>query len=69
MALIPEQNKEILIQENHSLKLENFSLKGRIETLIKTFKHCHIADKGNGYESSMDICKECGLDIRNEIHH
>lgn len=35
-----------------------------IDKLISIFKHIHIKDPLSG----DDICKQCGLDLRNPIH-
>ena len=37
------------------------SLDKQVKQLLSTFKHIHV-----GY--GEDICRECGLDIRNPVH-
>ncbi len=36
-----------------------------IELLLKTFAHYHV---NNGHNKD-DSCKQCGLDLRHEIHY
>lgn len=42
------------------------TLKAKVSRLEETFRHCHVAKYVD--DKLTDECKECGLDIRNEIH-
>ena len=48
---------------------KNFDIAGfqaaeEIDSLRKTFAHCHV----NNAHNEDDSCKQCGLDLRNPIH-
>ena len=51
-----------LEQDEASHKLANVEIE--LETLLRIFRHTHV---NNGIPGD-DRCKQCGLDLRHEIH-
>ena len=59
-----EQKLSESIDDRVRLFGEASGLKWELEQYRKTFEHYHVNDPN----SDDDICKQCSLDLRNEIH-
>jgi hypothetical protein len=50
-------------KDDHAFMVDSYETRiGTLESQLEKFKHTHV---NNGVD---DACKQCGLDLRNEIH-
>jgi len=60
------KGQDMLHEHNTLLVERNKELQEVVDRLTTTFQHTHSAV---GKEDGDDSCAECGLDLRNRIHH